>query len=71
MVKNVRGFVHLTQDEEHLVVYELFVLFEVTAHVLLQLITDLWKHGAILLFSASLIQHWNHRIEEVIANNTA
>lgn len=41
MVKNVRGFVHLTQDEEHLVVYELFVLFEVTAHVLLQLITDL------------------------------
>lgn len=56
MVKNMRGFVHLTQDEEHLVVDELFVLFEVTAHVLLQLITDLWKHAAILFFPSLKIK---------------
>lgn len=42
------GLVHLAQDEEHLVVYELFVLFEVAAHVLLQLVTDLQEHGAVL-----------------------
>lgn len=48
MVKDTGGFVHLTQDEEHLVVYELFVLFEITAHVLLQLVTNLQKHGAVL-----------------------
>ena len=41
MVKDQCGFVHLTQDQKHLVVYELFVLFEVTAHMLLQLVTDL------------------------------
>lgn len=47
MVKNMSGFVHLTQDEEHLIVYELFVLFEIATHVLLQLVTNLQKHGAI------------------------
>lgn len=41
MVKDEGGLVHLTQDQKHLVVYELFVLFEVTAHMLLQLVTDL------------------------------
>lgn len=42
MVKDEGGLVHLTQDQKHLVVDELFVLFEVAAHVLLQLVTDLW-----------------------------
>lgn len=41
MVKDKCGLVHLAQDQKHLVVYELFVLGEVTAHVLLQLVTDL------------------------------
>lgn len=41
MVKDERGLVHLTQDQKHLVVYELFVLFEVAAHMLLQLVTNL------------------------------
>lgn len=69
MVENMCGFVHLTQDEQHLVVDELFVLFEVTAHVLLQLITDLWKHGAILFFPASILKHWNNRTENMFINN--
>lgn len=41
MVKDKCGLVHLTQDQKHLVVYELFVLCEVAAHMLLQLVTDL------------------------------
>lgn len=41
VVKDECGFIHLTQDQEHLVVDELLVLLEVAAHVLLQLITDL------------------------------
>lgn len=41
MVKDKCGLVHLTQDQKHLVVYELFVLREVAAHMLLQLVTDL------------------------------
>ena len=41
MVKDKRGLVHLSQDQKHLVVNELLVLFEVTAHMLLQLVTDL------------------------------
>lgn len=57
MVQNMGGFVHLTQDEEHLIVYELLVLFEVTAHVLLQLITNLQKHGAILFIETLMIKH--------------
>lgn len=69
MVKDMRGFVHLTQDEEHLVVYELFVLFEVTAHVLLQLVTDLWKHGAILFFPASMSNRWSNRIQNMSVND--
>lgn len=41
MIKDKCGLVHLTQDQKHLVVDKLFVLFEVTAHMLLQLVTDL------------------------------
>lgn len=42
MVKDECGLVHLTEDQKHLVVYELFVLSEAAAHMLLQLVTDLW-----------------------------
>lgn len=56
MVKNMGGFVHLTQDEEHLVVDELFVLCEITAHVLLQLITNLQEHGAILFMETLMMK---------------
>lgn len=41
MVKDECGLVHLTQDQQHLVVYELLVLLEVAAHMLLQFVTDL------------------------------
>lgn len=41
VIKDQRGLVHLTQDQQHLVVNELFIFFQVTAHVLLQLITNL------------------------------
>lgn len=43
MIKDKCRLVHLTQDQKHLVVYELFVLCEVTAHMLLQLVTDLTR----------------------------
>lgn len=41
MVKDKCGLVHLTQDQKHLVVNKLLVLCEVTAHMLLQLVTNL------------------------------
>lgn len=41
VVKNGRGLVHLTQDEQHFVVDELLKFFQVAAHVLLQLVADL------------------------------
>lgn len=37
VVKDESGFVHLAKDEKHLVVNELFVLLQVTVHVLFQL----------------------------------
>ena len=43
VVKYKCGLVHLTQDQQHLIIYELLVFREVTAHVLLQLGTDLVK----------------------------
>lgn len=43
MVKDESGFVHLAQDEEHFIVNELFVLLQVTVHVLFQLCADLPK----------------------------
>lgn len=41
MVEYERSFIHLTQDEQDLVVDELFVLLQIAVHVLLELITDL------------------------------
>lgn len=41
MVKNESGFIHLAEDQQHLVVNELLVLFQVAVHVLLQLSPDL------------------------------
>lgn len=41
MVKYECGFIHLTQDQQDLVVNELFVLLQIAVHVLLQLSTDL------------------------------
>lgn len=43
VIKDESGFVHLAQDEEHLIVNELFVLHQVTVHVLFQLCADLPK----------------------------
>lgn len=43
MVEDEGGFVHLAEDEKHLVVNELFVLFQVTVHMLFQLCTNLPK----------------------------
>lgn len=37
VVKDESGFVHLAKDEKHLVVNELFVLLQVTVHMLFQL----------------------------------
>lgn len=47
MVKDERGFVHLPKNKQHLIVNELFVLFQVAVHLLLQHITNLGKntHG--------------------------
>lgn len=41
MVEYERGFIHLTQDQQNLVVNKLFVLLQIAVHVLLELITDL------------------------------
>ena len=56
VVEDERGLVHLTQDQEHLVVDELLVLVQVAAHVLLQLCADL-KHteSSSLLLSGIVI----------------
>lgn len=43
VVEDEGGFVHLAEDEKHLVVNELFVLFQVTVHMLFQLCTNLSK----------------------------
>lgn len=45
MVKDEGGFVHLTQDQQHLIINELFVFLKVAVHVLLQLCTDLNKNN--------------------------
>ncbi len=47
VVKDDRGFVHLPKNKQHLIVNELFVLFQVAVHLLLQHITNLRKntHG--------------------------
>lgn len=55
MVKDECGFVHLAQDQQHLIVDELFVLLQVTVHVLLQLCTDLTRQlHSICLFLCSV-----------------
>lgn len=55
MVKDEGGFVHLTQDQQHLIINELFVFLKVAVHVLLQLCTDLnKKHTAWL----NKLVHW-------------
>lgn len=41
VVKDLGGTVHLAQDDDHLVVNELFELPEVTRHLHLQLCADL------------------------------
>lgn len=43
VVKDECGFVHLAEDQQHLVVNEFFVLLKVTIHLLLQLRTNLIK----------------------------
>lgn len=48
VVKDECGFVHLSQNQQHLIVDELFEFLQVAAHMLLQLSTDLttWtKHS--------------------------
>ncbi len=47
VVKDERGFVHLPKNKQHLIVNELFILFQVAVHLLLQHITNLRKntHG--------------------------
>lgn len=44
VVKDEGCFVHLAQDQQHLVVNELFVLHQVAVHVLFQLCTDLRRN---------------------------
>lgn len=51
MIKDESGFVHLAQDEEHLIVNELFVLLQVTVHVLFQLCADLPKKKCLICFT--------------------
>lgn len=41
MLKDLRGAVHLTQDDNHLIIDVLFKLSQVTSHVHFQLRTDL------------------------------
>lgn len=41
VIKNQRGFVHLTQDKQHFIVYEFLEFFQVAIHVFFQLIPDL------------------------------
>lgn len=41
MVEYERSLIHLTQDQQNLVVNELFVLFQIAVHVLLELSADL------------------------------
>lgn len=43
MFKDFRGAVHLSQDDDHLIVYELLKLPQVTHHLHLQLCSDLRK----------------------------
>lgn len=43
VVEDKGGLVHLSQDKEHLIVYEFFKFFQVTVHLRLQFITDLWS----------------------------
>ena len=45
MVKDLSGAVHLTQDDDHLVVDVLLKLPQVTSHVHLQLCADLRGQG--------------------------
>lgn len=55
MVEDEGGFVHLAEDKKHLVVNELFVLLQVTVHMLFQLCTNLakkkkpWRKDSFLL----------------------
>lgn len=48
MIKDECGLVHLAQDEQHLVVDELFVVLQLALHVLLQLCADLkqWQRSS-------------------------
>lgn len=41
MIKNQGWFVHLTQDQQHFIVYKFLEFLQVAVHVLLQLIPDL------------------------------
>lgn len=51
MIKNQGWFVHLTQDQQHLIVYKFLEFLQVAVHVFLQLISDLQsKHKG---------WHWN------------
>lgn len=43
MFKDFSGAVHLSQDDDHLIVYELLKLPQVTHHLHLQLCSDLKK----------------------------
>lgn len=43
MVEYECSLVHLAQDKKHLIVNKLFILPEVAAHMLFQLISDLQK----------------------------
>lgn len=43
MIEDEGGLVHLSQDQQHLVVYEFLEFFQVTVHLFLQFITNLWS----------------------------
>lgn len=54
MVEYECSLVHLAQDKKHLIVNKLFILPEVAAHMLLQLISDLkkWTNKVLIQFNA-------------------
>lgn len=64
MVKDESSFVHLAQDQQHLIVNILFVLFQVAVHVLLQLCTDLTKTAKIMkILMLTIGKHKERNVE--------
>lgn len=56
MIKNQGWFVHLTQDQQHFIVYKFLEFLQVAVHVFLQLVSDLQsKHKG---------WHWNLGVQQ-------